>query len=154
MSISKAEVYKMVIDSHVEQGQGLSGIVKLGKYPEISNYLNELVEEGLIEINNTGGSIGHPFSNEFYSSTKGYNVWKDGVENGNGCNNFLNHIRLYLGKLSEDENRSAIQKAINPTSRMLIQNAEFMNSYSEWLNRNKKELEKLLKLNNNYQFAR
>jgi hypothetical protein len=150
MSVTKAIVYKWLIDFQKKSGQGLSGIVKLGRAPEVGQHLDDLIEEGLVVCVDTGGSLGHPESNRFYMPSKGYNVWKDGIENGEGYHDFLNNVRLFLGCLEEDEDRTDIQKWINPTTRMLIQNVDFMKSYSKWLKRNREELEVMLNLDDFY----
>jgi len=151
--MTKAEVYKMAIDMQLKHGQGLTGIVKLGNDPTVAGHLDDLVEEGLLEIFESSGTLGHPFSNQFYMPTKGYNVWKDGVENGNSKsvlgseNYFLNNVRFYLDCLEEhDGTESEIAKAINPSREMLIRNPHFMEGYAKWLKRNKEELEIMLNL--------
>lgn len=153
MSVTKATVYKWIIDTQKKTGQGLSGIVKLGRFPEVSGYLDELIEEGLVECMDIGGSLGHPESNRFYLPTKGYNVWKDGNENGDEFGSFLNNVRLFLGSLEEDETRTDIQKWINPTTRMLVQNVDFMESYSKWLKRNFEDLKLMINLDDFYSEA-
>jgi len=77
--MNKAEVYKVIIDTQRKTGQGLSGIVRVMGVNAGSffNYINELIEEGLVKCCDTGGSLGHPESNKFYVPTKGYNVWGD-----------------------------------------------------------------------------
>jgi hypothetical protein len=151
--MTKAEVYKMVIDMQLKHGQGLTGIVKIGNDPTVAGHLDDLVEEGLLEIFESSGTLGHPFSNQFYIPTKGYNVWKDGVENGNSKsvlgseNYFLNNVRFYLDSLEEhDGTESEIVKAINPSRVMLIRDPHFMEGYAKWLKRNKEELEIMLNL--------
>ena len=77
--MTKSELYETIIDGQRRHGQGLSGIVRaLGENAEtIGEYLDELIEEGLIKRCETGGSLGHPESNRFYMPTTGYNVWED-----------------------------------------------------------------------------
>ena len=121
--ITKSSVYKSLIDVHVASGQGLSGIVKVHCH-EYSIYLDELIEEGMVVVCGTGGSIGHPESNIFYMPTKGYNVWLDEGVDGE-CSRFsgryLQFVRLYLGILTDyDEDREDLQKAINPSNLDLI----------------------------------
>ncbi len=83
--MTKAEVYSGLIDIQKKTGQGLSGIVTvMGETAHLfRKYLDELIEEGLVECYDSGGSLGHPESNRWYMPTKGYNVWKDGIENEN-----------------------------------------------------------------------
>jgi hypothetical protein len=155
MSVSKERVYKWIIDTQKSSGQGLSGIVKLGNFPEVGGHLDELIEEGLVICMDTGGSLGHPETNKFYLPTKGYNVWQDSRDNGGGraFTDFLNHVRLFLGCLesdSDDDGRSDTQKWINPSSQRLIQNVDFMKSYAIWLERNRDELEVMINLDEFY----
>lgn len=153
--ITKAEVYSGLIDIQKNTGQGLSGLVKvMGETAHLfRKYLDELIEEGLVECYDGGGSLGHPESNRWYMPTKGYNVWKDGIENGNGDTSYLTHVRFYLGQIDHDEepeNRENLAKWLNPSAQILIQNSEFMKSYSEWLERNSEELEIMKNLDNFY----
>lgn len=155
--MTKAEVYKMVVDIQKESGQGLSGIVKLGNDPTVAGHLEELVEEGVVVMHDDGGSLGHPASNEWYMPAKGYNLWKDGEENAPSTASyrfrggfFLNHVRLYLQCTEEDEGRSDNAKWLNPSTKMLVQDVDFMKQYSEWLERNKEELEIMTNLDDFY----
>lgn len=162
--ITKAEVYKNVVDIQKSTGQGLSGIVKvLGSEPHLwSKYLDELIDEGLIEVFDDGTTIGHPESARWYMHTKGYNLWKDGVANGPGnrfdSSRFLTHIRLYLGIIDDrddvdglDDNDANLKRWLNPSAQMLIQSPEFMKSYTEWLERNHEALEEMKNLSSTYQ---
>ena len=67
----------MVIEMTKKTGQGCSGIVKLGNISSIAGHLDALVEEGVIKVCDSGGSMGHPESNKWYMPAKGYNVWED-----------------------------------------------------------------------------
>ena len=145
--ITKAEVYKMVIDMQTKSGQGCSGIVKLGNEPMVGPYLDELIEEGLIKACDTGGSIGHPESNIFYMPTKGYNVWEDEDPNQysrhKGRN--LSLVRLYLDILPEEQ-----QNKFDLTRTVMLRDPEWMKKYTEWLEINKEELEIMVNLDNFY----
>lgn len=149
--MTKAEFYKSLIEIQKKSGQGLSGIVRI-KSSEISRYLDELIEEGLVECYNDGGTMGHPDSNRWYIPTKGYNVWKDGIENGEGDTSFLKCVRLYLGQIEDKEEgeRENIQKWLNPSAEILLRNPGFMKIYSEWLTRNSEQLEIMLNLDDFY----
>lgn len=157
--MGKAEVYKTLIDMQKKHGQGLSGIVTvLGKDANyFRQYLDELIDEGLVECYDGGGSLGHPESNKWYLPTVGYNMWKDGNENAPDTAScisrgsyFLNYIRLYLQCTVEDEGRSDNQKWLNPSSKMLLQNVDFMKSYVVWLERNKEQLDIMVNLDDFY----
>jgi hypothetical protein len=152
---TKGEVYAELIKIQKSYGQGLSGIVTVlgGDAHLFRQYLDELIEEGLVECHDGGGSLGHPESNRWYMPTKGYNLWKDGIENGNGDTSYLTHVRFYLGQIDHDEepeNRENLAKWLSPSAQILIQNSEFMKSYSEWLERNSEELEIMKNLDDFY----
>jgi hypothetical protein len=153
--MTKSEVYKAVIDIQKSSGQGLSGIVTVmgTNSSYLRKYLDELIEEGLVECFDDGSSIGHPESARWYMPTKGYNLWKDGLENGGSENAYLTHVRFYLGQIDHDEepeNRENLAKWLSPSAQILIQNSEFMKSYSEWLERNSEELEIMKNLDDFY----
>lgn len=159
--ITKAEVYAGLIKIQKSSGQGLSGIVTVlgGDAYLFRKYLDELIEEGLVECHDGGGSLGHPESNRWYMPTKGYNLWKDGIENGSRHSDisFLTHVRLYLGAVEhddepeyKDEDTRNKGRWLNPSAQVLIQNPDFMKSYSEWLERNSEELEIMKNLDDFY----
>jgi len=153
--MTKSELYETIIDGQRRHGQGLSGIVRaLGENAEtIGEYLDELIEEGLIKRCETGGSLGHPESNRFYMPTTGYNVWEDEGTDGKYSRHkgrYLNFVRFYLGALEEEEGANDLQKAINPTHSALVKDPEFLKSYTAWLERNKEELEIMENLDPTY----
>jgi hypothetical protein len=145
--ITKSDVYKSLIDIQKQSGQGLSGIVKV-KSQEYSQYLDELIQEGLVKANHTGGSIGHPESNVFYMPTKGYNVWEDEGTDGNYSRNkgrYLHFVRLYLGLVTL-ENKGPLE----PGLLTYLQDPDTMKGYTEWLTRNDKALKEMLSLSDYY----
>jgi hypothetical protein len=145
--ITKSDVYKSLIDIQKQSGQGLSGIVKV-KSQEYSQYLDELIQEGLVKANHTGGSIGHPESNIFYMPTKGYNVWEDEGTDGNYSRHkgrYLQFVRLYLGLVSM-ENKGPLE----PGLLTYLQDPDTMKDYTEWLTRNDKALKEMLSLSDYY----
>jgi len=157
--ITKEEVYQLVVDVQKKMGQGLSGIVKvLGgeKFSDLhTQYLDELIEEGLVKACDTGGSLGHPESNIFYVPTKGYNVWEDDGTDGKFSRHkgrYLTNVRFYLGILKEEpeEDRTELYNAIHPSYKVLAKNLEFMEEYAKWLKRNEKELEEMVNLEEDY----
>lgn len=146
MAISKAEVYRMIVEATVKTGQGLPGIIKLGRAPEIGQHLDDLVEEGVVTMTDDGGTIGHPESNRWYLPAEGYNVFRDGRRAQH-----LNKVRFYLGALSEpDPSNTDIQNAMHPSHAALASNVEFMKSYIEWLENNHEELEVMKNLDPTY----
>lgn len=163
--ITKAEVYKHVIEITKKTGQGLSGIVKvLGGDTQLWNkYLDELIDEGLVEVFDDGTTIGHPESARWYMPTKGYNLWKDGIANGPGnrfdSSRFLTHVRLYLGCVDDredvesDDKDANLKRWLNPSAQMLMQSHEFMKGYAEWLERNHEALEEMKNLSTVYEGA-
>jgi hypothetical protein len=152
--ITKSEVYSALIRIQKQSGQGLSGIVKI-KSREYTQYLDELIQEGLVKACHTGGSIGHPESAIFYMPTKGYNVWEDdGVDGPNNSGTsysqhkgrYLHYVRLYLGLVTL-ENKGPLE----PGLLTYLQDPEVMKNYSEWLTRNNKALKEMLALDDFYQ---
>jgi len=146
--VTKSEVYKSLIRIQKQSGQGLSGIVKV-KSSEYAQYLDELIQEGLVKDCHTGGSIGHPESNIFYMPTKGYNVWEDEGTDGDYNRHkgrYLHFVRLYLGLVTL-ENKGLLE----PGLLTYLQNPEVMKDYSEWLTRNNKALKEMLALDDFYQ---
>ena len=161
--ITKSEVYAGLIKIQKSSGQGLSGIVKvMGESAHLfRQYLDELIDEGLVECHDGGGSLGHPESNRWYMPTKGYNLWKDGIENGHGGrhsdSSFLTYVRFYLGAIEhdeeptyKDENTRNNARFLNPSAQVLIQNPDFIKGYSKWLERNHEELEIMKNLDDFY----
>jgi len=144
---TKSEFYKTLIDIHKKGGQGLSGIVRV-KSDLLGQYLDELIEEGLVKCCDTGNSLGHPESNRFYCPTKGYCVWDD--EEGSA----LTCVRLYLGALEPDSpGRTDLQRALHPSLNDLIRHTHFMEIYSKWLKENEKSLKEMLELSDVYNDA-
>lgn len=153
--MTKAEVYKIVIDIQKSSGQGLTGIVTvMGENASyLRKYLDELIEEGLVECFNDGSSIGHPESCKWYMPTKGYNLWKDGIENERSSSAYLTYVRFYLGQIDlddEPEDRENLAKWLKPSAQLLIQDPNFIEGYSKWLKRNKEQLDIMTSLDDFY----
>lgn len=161
MSLTKAEAYKSIVKIQRETGQGFPGIAKVmgtdsGKWCQ---YLDELIEEGLVVANDTGGSLGHPESNMFYTPSKGYNVWTDEGTDGEYSRHkgkYLHFVRFYLGildvKYDEDMDEDTRNKKnwLAPSMTFFLRNPEVMKSYTEWLERNQVALEEMLALDDFY----
>lgn len=158
--MTKSEFYKSLIEIQKQTGQGLSGIVRI-KSAEVGEYLDELIEEGLVKCCNTGGSLGHPETNNFYIPTKGYNVWEDDGVDGEYQRHkgrYLHFVRFYLGiykqedtplpKKNSDEYNNRM--LFDPTMFDMLRNPEVMEEYSKWLKRNHKQLEIMLNLDDVY----
>lgn len=128
--MEKHELYNAIVSLQKETGQGLTGIVKL-KDSRIGPILDDLVKEGRLIKNDIGGSFGPPELNEFYTPSKGYNVWADKDAGGNA----LNFVRMYVGALENESSSSeGINDFVNPTV------------YTEWLTKNKEELDIMMSL--------
>lgn len=134
---SKSEFYKSLIDIHKKCGQGLSGIVRV-ESNLLSQYLDELIEEGLVKCCDTGGSLGHSESNRFYCPTKGYCVWDDDFS-------ALTCVRLYLNNLEKESGNP-----IHPSITDVIRNSNFMEIYSKWLKSNEDSLKEMIELSDVY----
>ena len=161
--MTKSELYAALIDVQKKTGQGTSGIIRvMGERSEqVNQYLEELIEEGLIKCCDTGGSLGHPESNKFYMPTKGYNVWEDDGVDGQYQRHkgrYLHFVRFYLGTYDKEDKPMPSEKSDNYTQRALfdhtmfdlLRNPETMKEYSAWLTRNHKELEIMMNLNEVY----
>lgn len=136
MGISKSDVYEILIDIQKATGQGLSGIVKIKSF-DYSKYLDELINDGLVEGCHTGGSLGHYESNVFYVPTKGYNVWKDNDPRA------LTFVRIFLDIIPKET-----KSIIEPGLITYLQDPEYMVAYSEWLGKNINSLKEMLELDN------
>lgn len=155
MSLTKAEVYKTVIDIQKSSGQGLTGIVRvMGENSHYFNmYLDELIEEGLVECYENSSTMGHPESNRWYMPSKGYNLWEDGMKNEGNENAYLTYVRFYLGQIDHDEepdDRENLAKWLNPSAQSLIQDPNFIKGYSKWLKRNKEQLDIMTSIDDFY----
>lgn len=158
--MTKEEFYKSIIDVQKKCGQGMAGIVKVmgSESSNISKWMDEFIEEGLIVACDTGGSMGHEESNIFYMPTKGYNVWLDDGVDGvyNKFNGrYLHYVRLYLGTYDKvpEEGRDPKHRWMNPSMTDYLQNSETMIDYSKWLTRNEKALEEMVNLDDFYKAA-
>ncbi len=138
--MSKSKFYKDLIALHKKTGQGLTGIVKINS-SEATQYLDELIQEGLIKANNTGGSLGHPESNIFYTPIKGYNVWDGGNTMGN-----LTFVRIYLGVIPFEADGP-----LQPGLLHWIRDKDAMNKYAAWLKKNTDSLQEMLALDDYYE---
>jgi hypothetical protein len=136
--LNKSKVFEWVAKSHKETGQGLSAVVRCSRMGRTVSYLLDALEEegAIVKLKMMNSSLGHPESQYTYFVTGQYNIIDDAVGRGEDAMSYLNYVRMYLGCLDEDESRKDTAKWVNPTTRMLIQNEEFMNGYAEWLNRN------------------
>lgn len=160
--MNKSEFYKKLIDVHRSTGQGLSGLVRVAGNEEsqkIGRFLDELIQEGLIERCDTGGSLGHPESNIFYVPTKGYNVWKDdGGQTQRFKGRYLNFIRFYLGVLVDEDRKdisdnddTKMKRLLNPSMQDFIREPNTMDEYTKWLKRNNDSLKEMIGLDDFYE---
>lgn len=132
---SKGELYTSIVEMHQRSGQGMSGLIP-AYMPNVSTWMDELIQEGLIKEHDSGGTLGHPMSNRWYYPTQGYSVWdreKPMLE--------LSFVRFYLGLVGE-EAESIVENSFSDFSR----NPERLEMYLEWLKINKSELEVMLSI--------
>jgi hypothetical protein len=143
MSYTKEEFYKSFIAMQKGTGQGTPGIVKVAGGPEITKILDELIEEGLCVVEDTGGSLGHPESNKFYLPSKGYNVWREVNPMAS-----LECVRYYLSKVKGEKYEGDPFFSINEAS--FQEGGNFYDYYNEWLVRNQEALDEMLNLSDVY----
>lgn len=141
----KEEFYKNFISMQKASGQGTPGIVKISGGKVIEEYLDELIEEGLVIMMETGGSLGHPESNRFYLPTKGYNVWKEEKPMPS-----LECVRYYLAKTQNPDEPYEGDPFFGITDESFEEGGALFEFYNEWLNRNKEQLEEMLNLSEVY----
>lgn len=141
----KEEFYKNFIAMQKLTGQGTPGIVKIQGGIVIEEYLNELIEEGLVIMMDTGGSLGHPESNRFYLPSKGYNVWSE--DNSMGS---LECVRYYLAKLEHPNKPYEGDRFFGITDDNFKEGGNYYEFYIEWLERNKESLDEMLSLSDVY----
>lgn len=122
--MTKTQLLNLVIKMTKTTGQGIPYFIKV-KSPELGYLLNELVEEGLIIYSKV------EYSDSWWTAANCYNVWHD------GRGNELAFIRMYLGI----DDLGLGVKLID-----VLSNLDFMKKYSNWLDKNIIELEKLKNL--------
>lgn len=149
--MTKLEVYNLVLDFHRKQGIGLPGLVVLGnKGDDIKKHLESLLEEGHIlkyDLGSGSSFVGAPEALVFYITTKAYNVWEDTTTTKGGLCNPTNCLRLYLGLHEHTEKGlDSSEKILKPGLFDCLRDVEFIAGYSKWLEKNEKELRKLLSL--------
>lgn len=141
----KEEFYKNFISMQKLSGQGTPGIIKIQGGPVIEEYLEEFIEEGLVIMMDTGGSLGHPESNCFYLPSKGYNVWAE--ENKMAS---LECVRYYLAKKEDPEGSYEGDKFLGITDKDFEQDGSLHEFYEAWLLRNQEALDEMLSLSDVY----
>lgn len=144
MEFTKESIYNELLNVHKQTGQGLSGIVRVmgPNSTTIGELLDELISEGKVKCCETGGSLGHPESNRFYIPTIGYNVWEDEGTDGQYSRHkgrYLHHVRKYLG-IKEESGIFNMNEYFNS------ENGQ--KDYNEWLERNKEQLDVMIKIPN------
>jgi len=140
---TKEEFYKSFIQMQKLSGQGTSGIVKVAGGSEITQYLNEFIEEGLCIAENIGGSLGHPESNIFYMPSKGYNVWKE-KKNMTA----LECVRYYLANINGTEYKG--NPLFGITADEFKEGGIIYDYYQDWLQRNSEALDEMMNLSDVY----
>lgn len=133
--MTKRELYEGVISIQKKCGQGLSGIV--GKMDRnVQELLDELVEEGHLRVIHQ--SYSYLPDDTWYFPIKGYCVFDPNEEEKRA----LSYVRMFLGKTEEI--------FVNLPYTEFIQNPDFMKGYSDWLTKNKEQLDIMLNLDETY----
>lgn len=127
--MEKQELLNNIIQITRETGQGLTGIVGKMK-PDVQVLLDSLEKDGYITKHEI--HYNHLPDDCFYMPKGCYNLWKDDDQRA------LFFVRLYL-KQTDD-------LGANMTINDVITNIDFMSSYANWLQKNEKELLKLVNL--------
>ena len=141
----KEEFYKNFIGMQKLSGQGTPGIIKIQGGPVIEEYLNEFIEEGLVIMMDTGGSLGHPESNRFYIPSKGYNVWAE-----DNSMTSLECVRYYLAKLEDPNKPYEGDPFLGISDENFQEGGNLYEFYTEWLQRNQESLDEMLSLSDVY----
>ena len=130
--MTKRKLYENIIDIQKKSGQGLSGIV--GKMDRgVQDLLDELMEEGVIKM--TTKHFSHFPDDNCYFPILGYCVFEDSDERA------LGFVRMFLGDT---------EIFLNFPYTDFIQNVDFMKAYSDWLTKNKEQLDVMINLDDEY----
>ena len=128
-NLTKQDVYVTVVEATQLTGQGMTGLIR-DQNPKYGEYLDELIEEGMLMEYDTDNQFLRGSSRYFYMPTSGYNVWLD----ERTTEKFrLTFVRYYLGR-EDNQNKN------------LSENVEGFRLYNEWLDRNSDELEIMMSL--------
>ena len=131
--MTKRELYEGAISIQKKCGQGLSGIV--GKTSSaIQDLLDELVEEGSLKLINQ--SYSYLPDDSWYFPLTGYCVFEDEDKRA------LSFVRMFLGNTEEI--------FINLPYTTFVQDPDFMKAYSDWLTKNKEQLDIMISLDEEY----
>jgi len=133
--MTKRELYESAISIQKKCGQGLSGIVGQMN-SDIQNLLDELVEEGSLKLIHQSNN--YLPDDYWYFPTKGYCVFDPNEEEKRS----LSFVRMFLGKTEEI--------FINLPYTDFIQNPDFKKAYSDWLTKNKEQLDIMINLDEIY----
>ena len=132
--MTKREIYEGAISIQKKCGQGLSGIVGKASY-EVQCLLDELVEEGSLKVivqhNN------YLPDDIWYFPNTGYCVFEYFSDK-----RALSFVRMFLGN-TEDI-------FINLPYTTFVQDPELMKAYSDWLIKNKEQLDIMINLDDEY----
>ncbi len=132
--MTKRELYESAISIQKKHGQGLSGIVGKASY-EVQCLLDELVEEGSLKVivqhNN------YLPDDIWYFPTTGYCVFEDFSDKRT-----LAFVRMFLGNTEEI--------FLNFPYTKFVQDPDFMKVYSDWLTKNKEQLDIMINLDEEY----
>ncbi len=131
--MTKRELYESIITIQKKSGQGLSGIVGMTS-KEIQYLLDELVEEGSIKVINQ--VYNYLPDDCWYFPNTGYCVFEDLDKRA------LGFVRMFLGNTEEI--------FLNLPYSTFIQDPDYMKAYSDWLIKNKEQLDIMINLDEEY----
>ncbi len=132
--MTKREIYEGAISIQKKCGQGLSGIVGQASF-EVQELLDELVEEGSLKlVRNRNNYLPDDI---WYFPNTGYCVFEYFSDK-----RALSFVRMFLGN-TEDI-------FINLPYTTFVQDPELMKAYSDWLIKNKEQLDIMINLDDEY----
>ncbi len=131
--MTKREIYEGAISIQKKSGQGLSGIVGQASF-EVQELLDELVEEGSLKlVRNRNNYLPDDI---WYFPTTGYCVFEDFSDKRT-----LGFVRMFLGDT---------EIFLNFPYTTFIQDPDYMKAYSDWLIKNKEQLDIMINLDEEY----
>ncbi|MEN6291922.1 MAG: hypothetical protein ABFD07_07910 [Methanobacterium sp.] len=130
--MTKRELYESAISIQKKLGQGLSGIVGKAN-SRIQDLLDELVEEGSLKLITQRNN--YLPDDDWYFPVVGYCVFEDSDFRA------LSFVRMFLGQT---------ELFLNFSYTEFIQSVEFMTAYTDWLTKNKEQLDIMINLDEEY----
>ena len=125
--MKKAELYSKIVTINSQTGQGLSGLF-FSKIKDGKEIVQELVDEGLVEIYYMSNSFGSEEANTWVFPSKGYCIWREREPF-----DVISYVRFYLNILEENSR-------IEPSDDQFRIDPDLIKKYSIWLKSNQEEL--------------